>query len=114
MTSVLRLSLPPNLRTRRRKSDRISVVTTTLGKMIDTGAQGKDAMTNELIPTIAQPWYETWSEFADSGMWAELRESLNLFHDLRPDHPVWQVEASADELHSPSADPSQTTQSNES
>jgi len=77
--------------------------------MIDTGAQGKDATTNELIPTIAEPWYETWTEFADSGMWAELRESLNLFHDLRPDHPVWQVEASADELHTPSAGSLPTT-----
>lgn len=50
-------------------------------------------MTNQ-IPMIANPCYETWIEFADSGMWAELRESLNLFHDLHPDHPVWQVEAS--------------------
>ena len=81
--------------------------------MTDTGAQGKEAMTNELIPTIAQPWYETWTEFADSGMWAELRESLNLFYDLRPDHPVWQVEARADELDTPSAELLPTTAVNE-
>ena len=81
--------------------------------MTDTGAQGKEAMTNELIPTIAQPWYETWTEFADSGMWAELRESLNLFHNLRPDHPVWQVEARADELDTPSAELLPTTAVNE-
>lgn len=81
--------------------------------MTGTHAQGKDAMTNELIPTIAQPWYETWTEFADSGMWAELRESLNLFHDLRPDHSVWQVEASADELDTPSAELLPTTAVNE-
>ena len=81
--------------------------------MTDTHAQGKDATTNELIPTIAQPWYETWTEFADSGMWAELRESLNLFYDLRPDHPVWQVEARADELDTPSAELLPTTAVNE-
>ncbi len=70
--------------------------------------------TNELIPTIADPWYETWTEFADSGMWAELRESLNLFYDLRSDHPVWQVEASAKSLTRSGADLLPTTQANES
>lgn len=60
-------------------------------------------MTNQIL-TIAAPWYETWIEFADSGIWTELRESLNLFYDLRPDHPLWQVEANAEVLTRPSVD----------
>ncbi len=59
-------------------------------------------MSSELIPVL-KSWFEQWHDLAEVGMWAELRESLNHFHQQYPDHPLMQIEASADELDSPSA-----------
>jgi hypothetical protein len=57
---------------------------------------------DELIPTLT-PWFEQWHDLAEVGMWAELRESLNHFHQQYPHHLLMQIKASADELDSPSA-----------
>jgi hypothetical protein len=57
----------------------------------------------ELIPTLT-PWFEQWHDLAEVGMWAELRESLNRFHDLYPNHLLMQVEANAKDLPRPGVD----------
>jgi hypothetical protein len=62
----------------------------------------------ELIPNL-KPWFDQWHDLAEVGMWGELRQSLNEFATLYPDHPLIQFEASTDDLASPGADSSQTT-----
>ncbi|MDP8963240.1 MAG: hypothetical protein M3O33_04480 [Cyanobacteriota bacterium] len=63
----------------------------------------------ELIPNL-KPCFDQWHDLAEVGMWGELRQSLNEFATLYPDHPLIQVEASADELEPPSADSPKSTQ----
>ncbi len=66
----------------------------------------------ELLPNLA-PWFNQWHDLSEVGMWGELRQSLNEFAALYPDHPLMQVEASTKSLTRSGADSSQTTAVNE-
>jgi hypothetical protein len=63
---------------------------------------------SELISSPT-PWFDQWHDLAEVGMWGELRQSLNEFAALYPDHPLMQVEASTKSLTRSGADLSQTT-----
>ncbi len=56
-----------------------------------------------------KPWFDQWHDLAEVGMWGELRQSLNEFAALYPDHPLMQVKTSTKDLTCPGAGSSQTT-----
>jgi hypothetical protein len=57
----------------------------------------------DLIPSLA-PWFKQWHDLAEVGMWGELRQSLNEFAALYPNHPLIQVEVSTKSLSGSGAD----------
>lgn len=65
----------------------------------------------ELISSL-KSWFDQWHDLAEVGMWGELRQSLNEFAALYPNHPPMQIEASTKDLSRPGADSSQNDQEN--